>query len=339
MDKKEEILNACEKVLNGIEDNSISGLSALMLCKKIARLSEDTEAIVWLDYESSGYPNTKDGNHVDSKAFEVACEHKRGYYKDNEQYIFVELISELDELIESYKHSINSFSTNGASVAGEHAYVAMNSLVHTVNNSVAQINKSIKKYERYKSILINEFYTYAHKKQIELLFGNYTLSIFEEYQKVVNNYFNEVGKETLLKLNAIQEAMKHDNSEFYSQALNTCRKMFLEVSCDLFNKVFPNYDLKTYKTLSGKTLDISGEHSINKLSAIIEKLEGSSANKTITGSNLIYLVDLLTNIADEQSNGVHNDLSKTEANRCIIQTYIALGSIISLYIESTKIDS
>lgn len=34
IEKKEKILETCEKVLEGIEDNSLSGNSALLLCKK-----------------------------------------------------------------------------------------------------------------------------------------------------------------------------------------------------------------------------------------------------------------------------------------------------------------
>lgn len=51
MTKTEKALEACEKVLNGIEDNAITVTSALLLCLKIARLLNDTDAIIWLQYE------------------------------------------------------------------------------------------------------------------------------------------------------------------------------------------------------------------------------------------------------------------------------------------------
>ena len=55
MTKTENALVACEKVLNGIEDNTITVTSALLLCLKIARLLNDTDAIMWLQYEYGGY--------------------------------------------------------------------------------------------------------------------------------------------------------------------------------------------------------------------------------------------------------------------------------------------
>lgn len=47
---------ACDKVINGIEDNSIDVATAVLLCKKIARFVNDEEGQRWLEYEYSGYP-------------------------------------------------------------------------------------------------------------------------------------------------------------------------------------------------------------------------------------------------------------------------------------------
>ena len=46
--KRLQALNACEKVINGIEDGQITTSSALLLCKKIARLVNDVEGQEWL---------------------------------------------------------------------------------------------------------------------------------------------------------------------------------------------------------------------------------------------------------------------------------------------------
>ena len=56
-----QALDACEKVINGIEDGEITTSSALLLCKKIARLVNDVEGQEWLSYEYGGYPTTQKG--------------------------------------------------------------------------------------------------------------------------------------------------------------------------------------------------------------------------------------------------------------------------------------
>lgn len=85
-----------------------------------------------------------------------------------------------------------------------------------------------------------------------------------------------------------------------------------------------------YRTKSGKEIDVSGDHYKNKLSAVIEKLEKKSTSKTIVGSNIIYLLDWIDNLSDLQCKGVHSDITKQDAEKCIIQTYICLGDILNL---------
>ena len=93
------------------------------------------------------------------------------------------------------------------------------------------------------------------------------------------------------------------------------------------------YALLKYKTKSGKEIDVSGEHYKNKLSAVIEKLEDKSPSKSMVGSNVIYLLDWMDNLTDLQCKGVHHEVTRQDATRCIIQTYICLGDILSLQDE------
>ena len=97
--KRKEAIEACDKVINGIEDESISALSALLQCKKIARLVNDYEGMEWLGFEYGGYPIDRNG-HILEKAYQVAAAHGRQFTeKDAEgefhNYVFTELCSEL----------------------------------------------------------------------------------------------------------------------------------------------------------------------------------------------------------------------------------------------------
>lgn len=60
MTKMEKALIACEKVVEGIEDETISTSSAMLQCSKIARLTNDEESLIWLQYEYGGYPRDKE---------------------------------------------------------------------------------------------------------------------------------------------------------------------------------------------------------------------------------------------------------------------------------------
>lgn len=329
MSKKEMALTACDNVLNGIEDGTISTSSALLQCLKIARLTNDQDAIIWLQYEYGGYPRGEDG-HILSDAWDVAYANGRGYMKDGKSYIFLELAAELEEKIQANQKAIGNFTTQGTSVAGDYANLAMNNLLNVVNKSTSTILSDISAFQKRLSVLRSCYYDYALKVQINLGFGNVATNIFSEYRNRVDNLLSSLSKETILKLQAIEDKINSANPELYSQALTTCRRLFQCVADELFNKYLPNYQGEIYKTKSGKEINITKDHYKNKLSAVIEVLEDKTMSNSIVGSNITYLLDWIDNLVDLQCKGVHAEISKQDAMRCIIQTYICLGDILGL---------
>lgn len=329
LNKIEKALEACEKVIDGIEDSTITTESALLQCSKIARLTNDEENLIWLQYEYGGYPKNNDGR-VISDAWNIAYKKGRGYQKDGKLYIFTELASELEEKITAQQKAVGNFTTNGASVSGELALLAMDRLTTNVHRSTITMVADVAIAQKRLASLKAQYYEYALKKHIELNFGNVATDVFARYREQVDLAFSELSKETLLKLQAIEGKINSGNPEMYSQALTTCRRLFESTAVELFSKHFPNYKDKVYKTKSGAEIDVSGNHYKNKLSAVIEKLEDKSMKKTLVGSNVIYLLDWIDNLSNLQCEGVHSDITKEDAERCILQTYMCLGDVLTL---------
>ena len=203
-------------------------------------------------------------------------------------------------------------------------------MVQEVSQKTNNLIQSIKQAERNLSILKSQYYDYAVKWQIELLFGNTANSIFEEYQEKVDSYFSMLPATTLQKLNAINDLMENGNPERYAQVLTSCRRLWSETAKSLFDDVLPGYSEEKYITKSGKEICVSGDHDNNKLSAVIETLQSKAANNTLVGSEMLYLVDWMEQINKRQSAGVHANVTREQARQCIIHTYIALGDILSL---------
>lgn len=329
MNKIEKALEACEKVIDGIEDSTITTESALLQCSKIARLTNDEENLIWLQYEYGGYPKNNDGR-VISDAWNIAYKKGRGYQKDGKLYIFTELASELEEKITAQQKAVGNFTTNGASVSGELALLAMDRLTTNVHRSTITMVADVAIAQKRLASLKAQYYEYALKKHIELNFGNVATDVFARYREQVDLAFSELSKETLLKLQAIEGKINSGNPEMYSQALTTCRRLFESTAVELFSKHFPDYKDKVYKTKSGAEIDVSGNHYKNKLSAVIEKLEDKSMKKTLVGSNVLYLLDWIDNLSNLQCEGVHSDITKEDAERCILQTYMCLGDVLTL---------
>lgn len=329
LNKIEKALEACEKVIDGIEDSTITTESALLQCSKIARLTNDEENLIWLQYEYGGYPKNNDGR-VISDAWNIAYKKGRGYQKDGKLYIFTELASELEEKITAQQKAVGNFTTNGASVSGELALLAMDRLTTNVHRSTITMVADVAIAQKRLASLKAQYYEYALKKHIELNFGNVATDVFARYREQVDLAFSELSKETLLKLQAIEGKINSGNPEMYSQALTTCRRLFESTAVELFSKHFPDYKDKVYKTKSGAEIDVSGNHYKNKLSAVIEKLEDKSMKKTLVGSKVIYLLDWIDNLSNLQCEGVHSDITKEDAERCILQTYMCLGDVLTL---------
>lgn len=339
--KKAQAVEACEKVINGVEDGTISVSSALLLCKKIARLVNDEEGQEWLGYEYGGYPRDKDGFIV-HRTWQIASKHGRSYQSQNKdgkkkEVIFIELCGELEASVESDKRAISNYTTQGYSVSGDHALLATDRLALRVAQGTNSLLNSIKTNERRLSILKSQYYDYAVKWYIELQFGNTAQTVFEEYQDKVDSYFASMPTSTIQKLNAIEDLMEDGNPERYAQVLTSCRRLWSETAKQLFKEVLPNHTEKMFKTKSGKDIDISGDHDNNKLAAVIETLQSKAVKNTLVGSETIYLVDWMEQINSRQSTGVHSEITREEARQCIIHTYITLGDILSLK-SSIKIE-
>lgn len=329
MAKIEKALETTEEVLDGIEDQTLSTSSALLKCLKIARLLNDTVSLTWLQYEYSGYPTDQEGG-ILIDAWNIGNSYGRGYKNNDKAVIFTSLVSELEADIKSAKNAINNFTTSGTSVSGEKAYIAMNALTSSVCNSTSQLMERISVAEKRLSILRGKYYEYALEKNIELLFGNVAESIFSTYRQNVERGFGELSHQTILKLQAIENKINSNNPELYSQALTTCRRLFENTSVELFNKYLPNFKGNLYKTRSGKEIYISGDHFRNKMSVVIEILQEKSTKKTLVGSSILYIIDWIENLSNLQNKGVHSEISKDDAVKCIIHTYICLGDILSL---------
>lgn len=330
MDSRLEIaLNTSEQLLEGMELETITTSSAVMQCLRIARLLSDNAAIKWLQYELQGYARTEDG-HIEATAFLTGWKMGRGYYLEKKQYIFIELAPELEQEIETLKLSIGSVTTNGASVAGDYALVAMSNLTGASLKHTSDIKNRIVQCQKNLAILRGKYYEYALKVNIELSFSKEIGKLFDTYREKVDLRLMGLIPASIQKLQAVYNGINSNNPEEWSQALTSCRRLFEDVSNALFSKYFPQYEEKEYKTKSGKELKITGDNYINRLYAIIDSIQDKAINNTLLGSHVLFTVDWIENLHNQICKGVHSDVTYEEAMRTILHCYICLGDILNI---------
>lgn len=330
--KLEEALNLSEEILNQLEDANVKTSVIALKCLRLARLMDDYESVDWLVCEMEGYKSTKDG--IPHDLFELGAKHGRERKNDKgERILFTELSSELELLCESSQKSIGSYTTEGVSVAGEYSHVAMNNLLNSVTrNNTGTIN-IIKESQKKLSILRGEYYRYAMNINIQLKFSEKIESIFDDYRTIVDKYLADNLPTGTRKLSSIYSRLKEKDEESYSQASTSCRKLLREFIDDMFQKLYPDFSDKKIVLNSGKEFDITGDHYLNRMYAILDKVSISDMKK----DNVLQTASWIESINDRICNGLHNDVSLTEIKDTILHLYILLGDMIKGY-ESIQND-
>lgn len=330
--KLEEALNLSEEILNQLEDANVKTSVIALKCLRLARLMDDYESVDWLVCEMEGYKSTKDG--IPHDLFELGAKHGRERKNDKgERILFTELSSELELLCESSQKSIGSYTTEGISVAGEYSHVAMNNLLNSVTrNNTGTINV-IKESQKKLSILRGEYYRYAMNINIQLKFSEKIESIFDDYRTIVDKYLADNLPTGTRKLSSIYSRLKEKDEESYSQASTSCRKLLREFIDDMFQKLYPDFSDKKIVLNSGKEFDITGDHYLNRMYAILDKVSISDMKK----DNVLQTASWIESINDRICNGLHNDVSLTEIKDTILHLYILLGDMIKGY-ESIQND-
>ena len=324
--KVEEALKVSEDILNSFEDYTQKVSSVLLKCLKLARLMEDEGAIEWLSCELHGYKSSKNG--IPSDLFELGASHGRENNKTDEEKnrtIFTELASELEDKIESSKAAIGSFTTAGASVAGEWGHVAMNNLTNSVANANNGLRNIITSSEKKLSILRGEYYNYALEVNMQLKFSNKVEEIFNDYRISVDSRLVSLRPKSVKKLSSIYSRLAEDDVESWSQASTTCRKLIKEFGDSLFEKVYPNNKLDKIKVKSGKEIDITGDKYVNRISVSLDKIIQNDMKR----DNIMLSISWIESINERICKGVHNDVTYDEIRSTIIHLYIMLADILN----------
>lgn len=329
-DRIDEALQLSEEILCGIETETISISSAALRCLRLARLISDLEEIEWLQYETTGYPQDKDGK-IPGEAWKIGSQHGREECVENGKRIFTEVADELEANIDSYKSNMNTITTNGVSLSGDYVGAALRNLQDNITARTNFLMRAVANCQRKLTILRGQYYAFTVRVNLELKFSQSAEDVFRTYRMNVDSELVDLAPEAIKRFVVAYERLKSDNSESWAQALTSCRRVLQEISDALFKQHFPTYIEKTFKTRSGKVLDISGERYLNRVFAVLDKLDNSTANRLV-GSHIMYNIDWVETMHNMLCKGVHDvdrPLTFEEARTAILHTYIALGDLVT----------
>ena len=130
------------------------------------------------------------------------------------------------------------------------------------------------------------------------------------------------------KLTSVHDNLASDNPEDWSNAAHSCRRVLQYLA----DAVFPPQDKPRTRMVNDKEIEIrlGADQYINRLIAYIEDSSRSGRFREIVGAHLGYMGDRLDALFNSAQKGSHSTVTKEEADRCVVYTYLLVGDILSL---------
>lgn len=318
----DEARKVAEALLDDLE-NSPSPIDAiLMRAKRLARLMRDSDAQLWLDLETRGYPTPFSFIELGScrqyavSGGRLSVEDSKYY---NQSLPEIEANAESDEaLLDSLRTArapttkVKDFTEKRATEALMSTQLKLQS--HQKNNYAS--SKSL--YSSMKSAI----HSYATDTYLAIELGDVAEDIFESTRNIVDAFVRSHCPKAAEKLIAINERMSDGLAESRSAALTSCRRLLMEVA----DSVFPARD-DEWKDRGGRARKVGAEQYKNRLLAYLAELGGSKGSFTLLESELEHLASRLDDIYEKTCKGVHIDVSDAEARLAVIHTYLFIGEI------------
>lgn len=314
------------EILKNFELSEIPVSKIILKCLRLCRLMGDEDGILLFSYESSGYPSSPNGMGKD--AWRISNIAGRRYLtkdKDDKEteHAKTQLIAELEELIESQKISLSSTNDPNVSISSanpsQYVYAPQGnaSARRSIVFSITEAQKWIQK-------ITGNLYNYILNIYNKLVYGNIIEDGFTQARLAVNDKLSTVCPEAIGKFVSVYENMDSNNPEDWANAVHSCRRILL----DLANALYPPKDEPI--EVNGKKIKIGNEQYINRLIQFISSKSNSKTYNDVVGSDLDGIGRRLDATNNAVCKGTHTEITKEEATRYIIHTYLLISDIISL---------
>lgn len=306
--QKAMALALAEELLSEIELSGISPDAMIRKTSRLARLLDDSDAMTWLAFELSGYPDKGEGLPADATAaarrsgrLVGAGDLPKGV---SGAHYRTESLGRLTVIVESAQLVLGNSSTQ------PHERVAMR------NDAVRS--------QQVLDAVIGSVHTYVAEKYQELRFGSAVETAFEVVRSEVDKLLGELVPEALPMVSAAFENATSDNPEHWANAAGTCRRL-LKAVADALRQAGP--DLEGRKMGDG-----------NYINRLIDWIRVNSKGDTaadLTSADLSHLGERLDAADGAGQKGAHATVDRSEASRFITATYLLLGDVLRLAPEAT----
>ena len=168
----------------------------------------------------------------------------------------------------------------------------------------------------------SSIYRYVVDVHISLSVGEFAEDIFNSARELVDVFLRKNCPDASKQLLSIQTRMNESDTESNAQALISCRRILSNVA----DSIFPPQTSK-YNCRDGTERKIEKEEYKNRLLAYIDKNIQSDTTLCILQDELSHLAARLDSVYEKTNKGIHDMVSREEAELTIIHMYLFLAKL------------
>src|SRR5215208_4048623 len=328
-----EALDLSSEVLKNIELSELPLTNIALKVSRLARLLNDFEVQKIMGYEVGGYP-TLASNTVSPEVWQLAVTAGRLFEsvdsktEEVNQHIFVESIGELEEELSLGEAFLAAARDPDVSVASANPKQYVFSPVGNKDERIQARGRiaTVSKRLASRRAFIHD---YASRKHYELELSDIADDVFNRTRERVDSAIGVTVPDAIQRFSAVYKNLQSENPEDWSNAVHSCRRILQ----DLADAVFPPQDEDRTVMVSGKeqAVRLGKDNYINRIIAFVEDSSHSKRYEHLVGSHLKFVGERLDSIFKAAQKGSHDTIvSREEADRYVIYTYLIVGDILSL---------
>ncbi len=311
-----EALELSETIRKDIEMGEIPLSGIALRTKRLADILKDTVYQKIFDYEVNGYPTTPDG--INQDVWECAVIANRIYQKKDDKtsevknYAHIKSIEELEAILQVYRPA-NTWISHG---------IGFSNPIYT-SSELDEMQKLLSNRKRF-------IYDYISQKYYELKFSYLAEDAFSRIRESVDKSIGSLVPMGDQRIKSIYKNLRSDNPEDWSMAVHGCRRVLTALA----DAAFPPQTEPRHKNVNGKEIKIKlgPDEYKNRLICFVEDHSNSERFKELVGSHLEFLENRLESVIEAANKGTHSIIiSREEADRYVVYTYMIVGDILTLW--------
>jgi hypothetical protein len=326
-----EALALSEEILRNLELSEAPLANVALKTSRLARLLNDLPHQKIMEYEASGYPSTPGG--VPADVYQLAVLARREFQKEEgeskevKSFIYTSSIEALEQEVEGFETALVAARDPDVSIASANPRQFVSNPAGNRQERVGIRRNAGQARERLSSRR-SFIYSYVLKRHHELKFSGIADDIFSRIREAVDVSIGSKVPDAVQMLSAVYENLQSENSEDWSNAVHSCRRI-LQALADAL------YPAREDKVIDAggkrKTVKLGSDNYVNRLIAFLEARSDSERFKEIVGSHLGFMGERLDAVFQAAQKGSHSTIvNRAEADRYVVYTYLIVGDILTL---------